>query len=31
MRPEAVAITSRWLAGPGAVLEMRPVTERNGP
>jgi zinc protease len=31
VRPEAVAIASRWLAGPGAVLEMRPVTERNGP
>jgi zinc protease len=26
MRPDAVAATSRWLAGTGAVLEMRPAT-----
>ena len=31
MQPAAVAAASRWLAGAGAVLEMRPVTEGNGP
>jgi zinc protease len=31
MRPDAVAAAGRWLAGSGAVLEIRPVTERNGP
>jgi zinc protease len=31
MQPAAVAAASRWLAGAGVVLEMRPVTEGNGP
>lgn len=30
MQPDAVAAASRWLAGPGAVLEVRPITEGNG-
>lgn len=30
MQPDAVAAASRWLAAPGAVLAMRPITERNG-
>jgi zinc protease len=31
MQPDAVAAASQWLAGAGAILEMRPLTERNGP
>ncbi|MBV8453877.1 MAG: hypothetical protein JOZ29_16630 [Deltaproteobacteria bacterium] len=31
MQPEAVAAASKWLAGTGAVLEMRPVTGGNAP
>jgi len=30
MRSDLVARASHWLAGTGAVLEMRPITERNG-
>ena len=30
MQLDAIAAASRWLAGAGAVLEMRPVTEGNG-
>jgi zinc protease len=31
MQTDAVATASRWLAGTGAVLEMRPASSRNGP
>jgi zinc protease len=30
MRSDGVATAARWLAGPGAVLEIRPVSCRNG-
>jgi zinc protease len=30
MQPDAVATASRWLKGAGAVLAMRPLSQRNG-